>query len=156
MQLIDSPVYRARCEFQRMLDETFPQGAMCAVLEKVDGRLQAAFLLASTGRLFCSHAREAGPGIWEYEVLIDPRKTPNTGEDPVRLWIRGPLRQTTVAGLYQADGAGPLGQADRIVRFNADPPAHIRPSRRMRAAVTEAHEQRLFPAGIASDRVSVE
>ena len=155
MESASAAVYRTRCAFQRGLDEMFPGGAMCAVLKREDGRLQAASLLVSTGRLFCSNARETASGDWEYEVLMDPRQTADASEDPVRLWIRGPLRSTSVVGLFEADAVDCPGEGDRLVRFNADPPDHVRPSRRARSAVTEAYEEVLFPDGWSAE-VAVE
>ena len=151
MQSSNDAAARERCSFQRKLDEVFPLGAMCAMLEDIDGRLQATGLLGTTGRLFCCDARRrSNTGPWEYQVLIDPRRSQKPAPECVRAWITGVIRNTAVQGLWEADVVDTSGDRHRLLRLNANPPAHLRPSKRMRTAVTKAHEATLFPNGLAS------
>lgn len=150
MQTDDAESYRERCVFQRELDETFPRGAMCAVLEETDGHLRGAYLLAATGRLFCSGIHRSDDGTWEYEVLIDSRGAPTDESEPVRLWTSGPIRRSPVPGLFQMRVVSAPGEAPQLLRLNANPPAHLRPSKRTRSFMTSIHERVLFPGGLES------
>ena len=143
------PVYEERCAFQAELDKQFPDGGVCAVLRQTDGRLQPAGLLVSTGRLFCSSARnDERTGRWQHEILIDSRLSDIPVAEPVRVWVETLRPHPTAKGLWEA----PI-QTDppesKLLRINTDLPSGMRPTRRMRQAVTRAHEQTLFPDGIA-------
>ena len=141
-------IYRERCSYQIELDERFPVGGICAVLRRKGHRLDPAGLIISTGRLLCSDARrEDGNGTWQHQVLIDSRLSDNPIADPVHVWI-GPFTPHPEAkGLWEADIFGDPGES-KVLRVNAEPPSDIRPTRRMRRAVTRAHEDHLFPGGI--------
>ncbi len=153
MQDREDARYHARCVFQRMLDEVFPRGAMCAVLEEVDGRLSANRLIGSTGRLLCSDARKKpNTGLWEYELLIDPRRAEQPTSEPFKVWISDVMPNTAVQGLWQADVLDDAGNRNQVLRLNANPPAHVRLSKRARAAVTRAYEPVLFPHGLGLSR----
>lgn len=144
--------YTERCLFQRALDDTFSRGAVCAVLEIINGRLQHTRLLGSTGRLFCSDARRrSSVGPWEYEVLIDSRRSEKPDGEPVRVWIREIVRNPAVEGLWEARVVGESGQ---VLRLNASQPARARPSKRMRLAVTKVYESELFPTGLTDSTQS--
>ena len=149
-------VYEERCVYQEELDRRFPDGAACAVLRQAGDRLQPAGLLVSTGRLFCSDARyEKRTGRWEHEILIDSRLSDQPIREPVRLWVENLRPHPTAKGLWEASirpdpSEGPDPAEDRVLRVNANLPSGKRPTRRMRQAVTRAHEYTLFPGGIAS------
>jgi hypothetical protein len=122
---------------------------MCATLERIDGHLKNPVLLGSTGRLFCGNARR--PLLdrpWEHEVLVDPRKSEKPAGKVTRLWITGLTRNPAVEGLWEADIVDDDGPGGRLLRLNANPPTHLRPSRRARSAVTRVHEEILFPHGL--------
>ncbi len=124
---------------------------MCAVLEEIDGRLQANRIVGSTGRLFCCDVRRTlGADRWEYQILIDPRRSDRGSAEPTRLWITGLVRKTTVEGLWEADVVAGAPNKRELLRLNANPPAHVRPSSRMRSLMTRIHEARLFPHGLPS------
>lgn len=145
---ISTDVYAERCSFQRSLDAAFPRGAMCATLGTVDGQLRGTDLIGSTGRLFCCDARRSpGAGSWEYEILIDPRRSNKPTDQEARLWIRGLRRNPAVDGLWEAEIVDD-DEPQRLLRLNANPPAHLRPSKRVRTAVTRVHEDALFPHGV--------
>jgi hypothetical protein len=150
MRVSKDTLYQKRCSFQQTLDDAFPKGAMCAVLETVDGHLVGTHrLMGSTGRLFCCGARKrSSTGMWEYEVLIDRRKSEKTEEEPIRVWITDIMPNSAVDGLWDADVVDESGDRRRLLRLNAEPPAPVRPSKRMRSAVTKAYETELFPRGM--------
>jgi hypothetical protein len=150
----EDAIYRERCAFQRKLDETFPSGATCAVLEEVDGHLEVANVVISTGRLFCSDARATSSGSWEHQILIDPRRSARSQEQAIRVWVTGVIRESSAAHLFEADVASKPAGSLQLLRLNANPPDHVRPSKRMRSAVTKARESSLFPHGKPSARAA--
>lgn len=137
--------YIERCLFQGMLDSAFPRGALCAVLERVDGHLSPIRPPSSTGRVFCSNARRRRlTGQWDFEILLDFRKSDKSDGEPapLRVWVSGINRTRSTDGLWEAEL---LGESGQLIRLNANPPSQLAPSRRMRAAVTDAYEDELFP-----------
>lgn len=155
MEHSEDSAYAERITFQRLLDDAFPHGAMCATLEYDGSRLRGTRLLGSAGRLFCSDARRrANSESWEHEILIDPRKSEKGESRPTRVWVTAVTRNPAVTDLWEADVVDVPGGERRLLRLNANPPAHLRPSRRTRTAVTRVHEATLFPLGLdgPSDR----
>jgi hypothetical protein len=151
MPASDDTTYGERCAFQQRLDEAFPRGAMCATLGRADGHLKGTVLLGSAGRIFCADARRSPEsGRWEYRVLIDPRKSERLSAEPTFLWISGLNRNPAVNGLWEAEITEESGSERWLLRLNANPPAHLRPSKRARSAVTRVHEATLFPHGLMS------
>ena len=138
--------YYERCAFQRVLDKAFPQGAVCAVLKIQGGHLRPGARSGVSGRLFCSGARQsAKTGQWENEILIDARTPDRTTTYLFRVWVSGITRRVGVEGLWEAEV---LGEPGELLRLNAAPPPHLRPSSQMRSAATRAHGSELFPDGI--------
>jgi hypothetical protein len=81
-------------------------------------------------------------------VVIDPRKSEKPAGEPARVWITGLARNRAVDGLWEAEIVEETEPGPRLLRLNADPPAHLRPSKRTRAAVSRVYESALFPSGL--------
>jgi hypothetical protein len=146
----DESIYRERCAFQEELDQYFPTGGMCAVLREVEGRLQPAGVVVSTGRLFCSDARwDDEAGEWRHEVLIDSRLSDIPIAEPVRVWVNSVRPHDSVKGLWEARVASDAGE-NLLLRVNTALRGTMRPTRRMRSAVTKAYESTLFPSGLVT------
>lgn len=139
--------YQARCSFQKELDRAFPNGAVCAILPVGEGRALSAGRVESAGRLFCSAAKRAqGQNGWDYEVLIDVRTRDGQPVEEIRLWVGDLRAHPTLRHLWEAPIRAT--SAEQVLRINAGAPPGAMPTPAMRAAVTTAHEQILFPDGI--------
>ena len=126
-----------REEFQEFLDETFPIGAVCAVIGLGGGHLDAATQIA-TGRLLCSGVEEDEARRRWYELVIDSRGFTGGEADRLKLWVSPPTRHESNKHLWEADVR--TDESDHCtLRLNADPPEPWRPTVRMREAVTKAY-----------------
>jgi hypothetical protein len=130
-------VERSRREFQEFLDETFPIGAMCAVITLGGGHMDATTQIA-TGRLLCSDVEHDGSGRSWYQLTIDSSGSINEGTRVQRLWVTTPRQHGGSGALWESDVR--TDEATKcILRLNADPPEQWRPTSEMREAVTQAY-----------------
>ncbi|MFC2177378.1 hypothetical protein ACFLRH_03060 [Actinomycetota bacterium] len=127
-----------RQTFQRFLDNTFPVGALCAVIRSGDLAGDTTQIV-STGRVLCTGARRSGQD-WEHELLIDPKGSGDALAESLQLWVRG-LRQAPESPKLWECVIDRTASDEVLFRLNADPPSSWRPSSQMREAVSLAHPE---------------
>jgi hypothetical protein len=125
-----------RRRLQEILDREFPEGALCAVMTRVGGRIEEDESCA-TGRLVCEGAERNPDGVW-YRITIDPRRSVDEESEVIQLWTGEPHRCHDSKHLWEADVRTPEDTTS-ILRLNASPPEPWRPSIEMRSAVTERY-----------------
>jgi hypothetical protein len=104
--------------------------------------------MESTGRILCSDARRSSNGDdWEYELLIDTRRSARQTGEEHRVWVKELAPHPSVDALWESPIIG--DGAEQLLRLNADPNATDGPTPDMRSAVTQIHEPVLFPGGLA-------
>lgn len=130
-----------REQFQEFLDEKFPIGAMCAVITKDGGHLDATTEI-TTGRLLCSGVDQDESRQRWYELVIDSRGSIGGEPEVLKLWARAPRQHGGSGDLWESDVRTDTA-ARCILRLNADPPQRWRPTLRMREAVTELYAEDL-------------
>ncbi len=108
---------KALAHFQDQLDETFPKGGVCAVLERRDGILQAAAVVVGTGRLICKGAKYDTKKGWTYEVEIGEEHSDDPDSRPIQVWITTVQPHPTVKGLWEAPVVS-NDQGERLLRIN--------------------------------------
>ncbi len=108
----------ALTRFQNQLDELFPKGGVCAVLERKDGTLQAAAVVVPTGRLICKGARQETGKEWSYDVEISGPSSDDPDSGSIRVWIRSVIPHPAINGLWEAPITSDDG-GERLLRINA-------------------------------------
>jgi hypothetical protein len=103
--------------FQQLLDDTFPEGGVCAVLERKDGILQAAAVVINTGRLVCKDASYDTAKGWTYEIEIGGQDSADPDSKPMRVRVTTVLPHPTVKGLWEAPVISEDGGV-RLLRIN--------------------------------------
>ncbi len=140
--------HEERLAFQRLLDDRFPIGGLCATFFEQEGRLRPTGVEVATGRLLCVAVKRAKGGGWWHQVLTDPRRDVDEPVTAMVLWIGDLERHDVLPGLWAARIQS-SGEA-RSLRIHADPDPPMRPTRRMRQAVTEAHRAEIPGAATPS------
>ena len=140
--------YNTRVGFQEYLDAEFPRGAWITVIERSGNKLVPAGVELTTGRVFCSGAREREEG-WEYQLMIDPRNGPQELQQidqPFTCWIRELDDEN--APLYEAEIVDDPESPFELIRLRSDPLGPRKPVRGQREFVTGLREAELFPKGL--------
>ena len=138
----------SRGEFQAFLDTEFPIGAMCALISRRSGRLEA-MTQQVTGRLLCRSIEPAEDGQTWYELVIDPRDGTGVAPEPLILWVKAPERHGRAGDLWESEVRTDDAD-DWVLRLNADPPQQWRPTSKMRAAVTAAYPEHSETGSVAT------
>ena len=123
--------------FQAFLDDHFPRGAMCVTLgfgERLSGSADP----VATGRLICTSATQDDHGRWWYQLVIDPRRSLHEDVEALSLWVGQPTQKRETADLWESDVRSDSARP-RVLRLNANPPEHWRPTKRMWQVVSETY-----------------
>lgn len=143
--------YSDRVEFQRFLDETFPDGAWVSVLSG-----QRAGVQIGCGRVFVQGDRTFDGVLIQWQLLCDPwvptTDQPDGGLPPITPWVAGlwpveGVEHVLLEGQVHDDVTGDEIEGV-VVRLlgTLEGPRVLPPE--ARAEATERWERELFPEGL--------
>lgn len=150
-------VYERRWEFQRELDQLFPEGVWLQTLD-LGGNAEGPDM--AVGRLFCSDASLQEDGTWFYEVFADERAQDDEGADytydkPYRFWVSSiDEAELEYDNIYESLLVFPQDAVEQglIVRYEDSPPSREkRPPRGHREFTTERWYSFFFPREVADE-----